>query len=158
MSPTFTSCREIRERSWAAWPGTFSKQAAENGHQLRSRLANILNVPQRVRLRCSASPAALLDDHFEQLLITETISNCVLDSTMILNGDPAASLTRRRATDVVLRIRRHRAPQESCLTASRSLSVFWPAALPGVRRVSTRSRVGWVRKNDRFERSIVEHV
>jgi hypothetical protein len=40
-------------------------QDDEKGRQLRSRLANIPNVPQRVHLRVLASPAASVDDLFD---------------------------------------------------------------------------------------------
>ena len=41
------------------------RQAAEKVRQRRSRIVQILSVPQRVRLRSSLA-AALLDGHFEQ--------------------------------------------------------------------------------------------
>ena len=41
-------------------------QTAENDRQLRSRLEDILNVPQEGTPAVSSAPAALLDDRFEQ--------------------------------------------------------------------------------------------
>jgi hypothetical protein len=43
--------------------------AAENGHQQRSRLPKLLNVPPEGTLPGFGAPAALLDAHFERLLI-----------------------------------------------------------------------------------------
>jgi hypothetical protein len=48
-----------RQLGFASW------QAAEKVRQRRSRIVQILNVPQRVRLRSSLA-AALLDELFEQ--------------------------------------------------------------------------------------------
>lgn len=42
--------------------------AAENDHQQRSRLPKLLNVPEGM-LPGFGAPAALLDAHFERLLI-----------------------------------------------------------------------------------------
>jgi hypothetical protein len=48
-----------RQLGFASW------QAAEKVRQRRSRIVQILNVPQRLRLRSSLA-AALLDELFEQ--------------------------------------------------------------------------------------------
>ena len=48
-----------------------SREAVENNRQLRSRIVQILNVPQRVRLRSSLA-AALPDGRFEQLPMKAT--------------------------------------------------------------------------------------
>ena len=137
--------------------------AAENDHQQRSRLAKVLNgdpaaSPTRWRAQtwCSlfvapcapegtlpgfGAPAALLDVHFERLLITETISTYVLVSK--------ASSTYPIGKELLLQLGVGRV-RMSMLPVLAS-----PAALPGARRVSARQ--GWVgEKEDRFERSIVK--
>ena len=76
-----------------------NRQDAEKARQLRSRLIEILNVPLRVRLQFRLV-CGLADDLFERLAPPrQDASFPMLRSRIvqILTGNPAASLTRRRA-------------------------------------------------------------
>ena len=55
-------------RPWARAKAFYFSQDAENGAQLRSRLASVLNVPQEATPPALVSPAALLIRHFEHPL------------------------------------------------------------------------------------------